>query len=65
MDMPYCRTSDGQVCGCIAQPLLTSALDRDEQLVSRSVYVISREGTPGTHLIGVWVGCSAGLNAVQ
>jgi hypothetical protein len=63
--MQYCRTSDAQMCGCTAQTLLTSALDVGEQSVSRSLHFMSREGTPDIHLIGVWVGPRAGLNAVQ
>jgi hypothetical protein len=43
---------------------LTSALDGGEWSVSRPGRFTPREGAPGTHWIGGWVGPKAGLEAV-
>jgi hypothetical protein len=43
---------------------LTSALDGGEWLASRPGRFTPREGTPGTHWIGGWVGPRAVLDAV-
>jgi hypothetical protein len=44
--------------------LLNSALDGGEWSASRHSRFIPREGAPGTHWIGGWVGPRAGLDAV-
>jgi hypothetical protein len=43
---------------------LTSALDGGEWSASGPGHFISREGAPGTHWIGGWVGPRAVLDAV-
>jgi hypothetical protein len=43
---------------------LTSALDGGEWSASHSGRFTPREGAPGTHWVGGWVGCRAGLDAV-
>jgi hypothetical protein len=43
---------------------LTSALDEGGWSVSRPGRFALREGAPGTHWIGGWVGLRAGLDAV-
>jgi len=42
----------------------TSAIDGCEWLASRPGRFTPRERAPGTHLVGVWVGPRAGLDAV-
>jgi len=43
---------------------LTSALDGGEWSASRPGRFSLREGAPGTHWIGGWVGLKAGLDTV-
>jgi hypothetical protein len=50
--------------GSIAPRILTSALDGDEWPASRLDRLTSREGAPGTHWIGGWMGSRAGVDAV-
>jgi len=50
--------------GGVATRIVTSALDGGEWSASHSGRFIPREGTPGTHWTGDWVGPRADLGAV-
>jgi hypothetical protein len=50
--------------GIAPRILLTSALDRGEWSASRPCRFTPREGAPGTHWIGGWVGPRAVLDVV-
>lgn len=53
-----------QGSGGIVLPFLTLELDIGERSASDPSHFLPREGAPGTHWTGVWMGPRAGLDTV-
>jgi hypothetical protein len=51
--------------GGIAPPFLTPALDGGEWSVSQTCHLNPREGVPGTHCLGGWVGRRVGRDIME